>query len=824
MNGKLTPLMQQYWEIKSQHEDKILLFRMGDFYEMFFDDAVKAAPILDIALTSRNKSQGIDVPMCGVPHHSIAGPINKLLRAGLKVAICDQVEDPAQAKGIVKRAVTRVVTPGVIYDPDELEATASIFVACVVFGWEISLVDTTTGACFFACDLNESQVQFLLDQYRPKELLLDPEIKPSFVFSSELMVTRLDAVQNKEAKNSREIIRDYVLSLQGNELAKTLKSFEEIKLDGLKLSTTTIRHLEIFETSQREKKGSLFWAVDRTLTPMGGRRQRSLLGNPSGDLKTIQERLDAVQWFFERAELRVDIRRLLRNLGDLERKIAKLSNPLCNARDLSALAASLQTILEIRDLVLPASQGEAQYHLGGSEKIIQRIKANLRDELPVSVREGGMIREGVSSELDEYIRLATHAQQALAELEARERGASGIQSLKVKFNNIFGYSIEVTHANRSKVPAHFIRKQTLANAERYITEELTALEQKILSAEQKRREMEYRYFNELRLWALDRSQALFKIAYSIASLDVHQGLAELAFERGYVRPEILAFTESLELTASRHPVIEQLGLEKFIPNDIVLGRGECILLTGPNMAGKSTLMRQVALTVLLAHCGSFVPASQAKLPLMDQIFTRIGASDHLTAGLSTFMVEMVETAQIVSQATGNSLVILDEIGRGTSTFDGMSLAQAILEHFSQNTGSWTFFATHYQELTGLESKWPTIKNFHMAIREYKGSLVFLRKLTRGAASKSYGIQVAKQAGLPVSITERAHQVLREIELQSKAVVQDQLPLFAGAMVAAADGGDARRSAFVDELKGLQIDGLTPLEALNKLSQWQRTLS
>jgi DNA mismatch repair protein MutS len=820
-----TPLMQQYWDIKAQHMDKILLFRMGDFYEMFFDDAIKAAPLLNIALTSRSKVQGQEVAMCGVPFHSIGPQINKLLGHGLKVAICDQVESAQaakEAKKIVKRAVTRVVTPGMVYDPETLDQTLSNFVVAVIkYGestFSLAALDASTGEMLNDDNLSRGELASWIEKLSPQEFVVPEQNTIPFPTTKLLTVRKL-----KDLQEVTQFLVDYARETQGEEIIKVLRPPETLVKDFLKLSPQTLRHLEIFKRTDGETELSLFWALDLTKTPMGARLLRKRLGTPFRDLTAIKVQFDRVEFFLKDSQLRAKAREKLAAVGDLERKVARLSNPLCNSRDLKSLGLALEAStllwneLEALSKCFPANLDKAKLTCRGIQKTLQ-------DELPHSTREGGLVRPGVNSILDEYVDLDTHAQARLTELEFKERTNSGIASLKIKYNSVFGYSFEVTKTNLEKVPAHFVRRQTMAQGERYITAELSDLEQKILSAQQKRHELEFQIFNDLKHKIIVDAQNFLSLSTYIAEIDLALSFAELAAQQKYVRPEFV--DEEIELVESRHPVLEKSLKEPFIPNDITLRKSNCLLLTGPNMAGKSTLMRQVALISLMAHCGSFVPAASAKLPLLRQIFTRIGAQDNVAQGLSTFMVEMTETAEIIRSATSDSLVILDEIGRGTSTYDGMSLAQAVLEHFISNVKSYTFFATHYHELTDLAGEYPEIVNGHMSIKEHKGQLIFLRKLAAGAANRSYGIDVAKQAGLPESVTKQAQIILDGLVQKPHEIQSRQLSLepLEEATKEPQLQFPEKLLSVTEEIKKMVINSITPIEALNHLSRIQAQLS
>lgn len=824
-----TPLMKQYWDIKSLHADKILLFRMGDFFEMFFDDAVKAAPVIGLALTSRNKKGGDETPMCGMPHHSVATPINKLLAAGFKVAICDQIEDPKQAKGLVRRAVTRVLTPGMVYDLDTLDGARAHYLA----GFDdkaVALLDTTTGEAFWVPVAGPREVKRLLEVLPVAEVILSEKEAAAFLENEKRWPVSVhenlsaeDRLLPANAPTAAARVLDYVSSLSNGELLRTVQPFAERRLENrLHLSPTVIRHLEIFETYRGEGSGSLFHAVDRTKTSAGSRLLRQWLSFPLTEPAQITRRWDELQSWRERpAELK-RLREILGNMGDIERRLGKIPLPTCTGRDLLALSESVTaglSALEVAGLKAPSSSDLAA--------LAWKIRDTLVEDPPLSTKQGHLIRKGVSSELDELIELSTDAHSLLARMEAEEREKTGISSLKIRYNNVFGYYIEITHTHKDKVPSRYQRKQTLANAERYCTDELIELERKVLSAQTRRNEMESEIFEALRREILALGPNLLGLARQCSELDVQTALAWLSLERNFSRPR-LSKDGALRVKASRHPVVEQSVGKEFVANDVELDARQCLLLTGPNMAGKSTLMRQVALMALLAQAGSFVPAAEAELPLFDAIYTRIGASDQLSEGLSTFMVEMTETAAMLKAATERSLVILDEVGRGTSTFDGMCLAHSILEHLLSDVRCLTLFATHYHELTQLEPLWPQIKNAHMTVSDRGGEIRFLHTLTRGPAMKSYGVQVAELAGLPATVTRRAKQLLKDIEARQKAA-GGQLSLMAMEPVPADEASNEfeaekmrRLESFVREIRDLAIPSLTPLEALNRIARWQES--
>ncbi len=824
----LTPLMKQFWEIKSLHADKVLLFRMGDFFEMFYDDAETAAPIMGIALTSRNKNSEEKTPMCGVPHHSIGPQINKLLKAGLKVAICDQLEDAALAKGLVKRGVTRILSPGLVFDPDTLDEATSNYIASFDDG-SVSFIDASTLEAFsYQLDVKKSPQlrDSLIRALGPVEVVLSS--------SQELTITDLgfvvsrcdiDATATSSEKFLSQIrLKKYLGQMQANDQILNIE-FDLRELAGrMQLSQNTVRSLEVFENYQREAKGSLFHAIDRTKSSAGRRCLKAWLRFPLMQKSAIENRLDQVQALVESLELK-NLRTAISRIGDIERRISKISSPNVSPRDILSLCDSLAAGIESSSLSVQKVWSDQD--LSQARLTIEIILTRINEEAPIHLKNGNVIKSGVSKELDECIRLSTNSQDLLLQLEARERELTGIHSLKVRFNNIFGYYIEITNTHKEKVPVdRYERKQTLAGSERYMTKELSEIETKVLGAQAKRIELEANLFEDVRRRVLNTAPVLLKLARDWAEMDVLSSLAQLALEQDYKRPQFIAWDKNLNLSikASRHPVIEQNLKVPFKANDIHLGLNDCLLLTGPNMAGKSTLMRQLAITSLLAQMGSFVPCESAEIPIFDQIFTRIGANDFLSEGLSTFMVEMKEAAEILANATPQSLVILDEIGRGTSTYDGMSLAQSILEHLLTHANCVTLFATHYHELTNLASSFPNLKNAHMRVSEVNGEVRFLHTLTQGAASKSYGIHVAKLAGLPKTLTSRAADILHQLEQPKFADNTAQLN-FALSMPNS-DMDDAIRPVqdFLENMKNLSLEKMTPIEAMMLLAQMQTKLT
>lgn len=778
--NKLTPLMQQYWQIKNQHTDKILLFRMGDFYEMFHDDAKIAAPILNIALTSRNKKSEDETPMCGVPHHSIAGPIGKLLAAGRRVAICDQLEDPETAKGIVRRGVTRILSPGMVYDPENLEQKTANYVAAFDEKF-VSYLEASTGETFYFETENAAAAFGLLALLRPTELVVtraqDQNFRAELTALNIATLTRFDALETewpaRFSTRSESAFRllTYATQMQGPKLLATLRAFENRQLSTrLQLSKNVLKHLEIFQSYRAEERGSLFYAINRTRTSAGARLLKSWLSLPLLKAAEIDQRLSEVEyWVRKPADLKI-VRRTLDDMGDIERRLGKIAYSNCHVRDLNALRQSLEVGLAIKDFCPEFNREEFE----AVRNTVDSIRSQIVEEAPLQMKNGGYIRRSVRADLDELIKLSEESQTLLLELEAREREATGISSLKIRYNNVFGYYLEVTNTHREKVPDHYKRKQTLANAERYVTQELHELESKILSSRERRIALEEQMFQALRDLILSAAPLLSSAAEKFARLDIVTSAAWLAIEQKYVRPQ-WSTDQTIELVGSRHPVVEQEVQQSFVSNSIRLQQGQCLLLTGPNMAGKSTLMRQVAVTAIMAQIGFFVPAKSAILPIFKQIYTRIGASDQLSEGLSTFMVEMKETAELLRGASPDTLVVLDEVGRGTSTYDGMSLAQSILEFLLKESRAYTFFATHYHEMTKLSDQFKQIHNAHMSIAEKGHDIQFLYTLKQGPANRSYGIQVARLAGLPNSVVERAQMLLKSHEVQSRDAVD--LPLF-----------------------------------------------
>lgn len=814
---KLTPMLQQYLEIKEQHKDTILFYRMGDFYEMFFEDAEIASKILSITLTSRNnKSDAPKVPMCGIPFHAAQGYLAKLVQAGRRVAICEQVENPAEAKGIVKREVVRIISPGVVTEDGLLDDKSNNYICAlsrkehggqILYG--ISFLEATTGEFFVGEFFDETgSAEAILDQLTrltPSEILIsDSEIdnchdlldnarlllpalcvtrQPAslFQFSSlreQLLnhfgVSTLDGygcTSFTQGIIAAGVLFNYLLDSQKTSLTHIIRltplSIETV----LQIDDASRRNLELTQTIIGGKReGSLLSVLDETCTPMGARMLKNNLLFPLQDLGRINSRLAAVSFFYQNSGHRRNLRELLSTVYDLERLTSRMILGTGNGRDMLAMKHSigqLPKILQIISTVEVERVRKIADELDPLENLHKLIESSINPEAPITLRDGNLIREGYHEELDELIAIQRDGKQTIARLEMSERESSGIAKLKVGFNKVFGYYFEVSKLQAENIPDHYIRKQTLVNAERFITPELKEFENKILGAEERRLELEYQLFIEIRNSIVAESHRLLHTGRLLAQLDVLCSLAEVAQRYNYCRPHITE-DNTITITEGRHPVIERsLPAGRFVPNDVHLDQNsqQLLIITGPNMAGKSTVLRQTALIVLLAQMGSFVPAAQAHITIVDKIFTRVGAMDDLRRGQSTFMVEMSETANILNNATPRSLVILDEIGRGTSTYDGLSIAWAVAEDLVQKNeqGVKTMFATHYHELTDLARTHDRVRNFSIAVREWNDSIIFLHKLIEGGANRSYGIQVAALAGVPSQVVERAEEILHNIE-------------------------------------------------------------
>ena len=857
----LTPMLRQYTGIKGEYPDAILFFRMGDFYEMFFDDARTASRILGITLTARGTYNGEKVPMCGIPHHASKSYISRLVGSGLKVAVCEQAEDPKSSKGIVKREVIRVVTPGSIVDEGDVDDGSNLYMAAISRGDEsygLAHVDLSTGEFRVTEVRSWNEALDELGRIDPAELLI-PERK-HVSEQKELSDYRVEILEEDsfDPRMAESLLKEQlgVRSLAGfgcqdmsegivaagalvHYLQDTQKgSLEHIKEivsyrigDFMFLDESTCAHLELLKTMRRQSvKGSLFQILDRTMTPMGTRLLKKWIVYPLTNIDKIRDRLGAVSCFRDDPILREEIRGQLKGIYDLGRLRGRIAMGRANARDLLALKTSIRRLPFIKHALSSSTStllSEIVSKLDTLHDIAQLIDETIHEDPPVSIKDGGIIKEGYDDELDSLISLSRDGKSWMAEFAASEQEKTGISRLKVGFNKVFGYYIEISRANLHLVPPDYIRKQTLVNAERYITEPLKAKEQQVLRAEEKRVELEFEIFDRIRIMVALENQRIKGTAEFIAEIDAFGGLAETADMNNYTCPEVNEGAD-IDIVDGRHPVIElTVKDEDFVPNDIHLDSGEqqVLIITGPNMAGKSTILRQTALTVLMAQMGSFVPASKAAIGVVDRIFTRVGASDDLARGQSTFMVEMNETANILRHGTPKSLVILDEIGRGTSTYDGLSIAWAVAEslHDREGKGVRTLFATHYHELTELVATKQRVKNFNIAVREWNDQIIFLRKLVPGGTSRSYGIQVARIAGLPESVIRRAREILNNLE--GGELDETGRPSLAHTMPEEGEDDIVQLSLFrsqdrklIDWICGLDISSMTPLEALTELNQ------
>ncbi|GIW39619.1 MAG: DNA mismatch repair protein MutS [Candidatus Binatia bacterium] len=829
---KLTPMLRQYLRWKREFPDALLFFRLGDFYELFFEDAERAAELLDLALTTRNRNEENPVPMCGVPYHAAQPYIARLLAAGLKVAICEQVEDPSEAKGLVAREVVRVVTPGTVTEEECLDPKRPNYLAALFREgdeWSLALVDVSTGETRHTCGEGEARLRDELARCLPAELLVpegETPCVPGPWVSTVLAREFFDETRGggwlaekgieRVGPGTRAAFGAVLRYLERTHRAglSHLRAPVDEGRGVLRVDEATQKNLELLRTGRGEFRGSLLWVLDRTETPMGGRLLRRWLLAPLVDAGAIGARLDAVEFALERPGWREEIRETLRGLGDLERLSGRLASGRVVPRDLLGLAGSLERIETLAGHLaaaepLPPLLAACRSRLDALPELRARIRAALSEE------PGETIRTGYHAEVDELRELARSGKARIGELEAAERKRTGIASLKIRYNQVFGYTIEVTKPNLHLVPPDYRRKQTLAGAERFVTPVLEEYERKVLGAEQKLLALERELFGELVASAARHEREIAASAAALAELDVLLGLAAVAEARRYVRPQLVE-ERVVEIRDGRHPVVEAvLPPGAFVPNDCRLDPEErqIVVVTGPNMAGKSTYLRQVALTVLLAQMGSFVPASEARIGVVDRLFTRVGASDNLAAGESTFMVEMRETATILSELGERSLAILDEIGRGTSTFDGISIAWAVAEFLHDSPKRpLVLFATHYHELVELARHKPRIRNASVAVKEWKGDVVFLHRIVDGPANRSYGIEVARLAGVPSAVVERAREVLARLEREgtSRTAPPRQLALF-----------DGRAEELRENLARLDVTKLTPLEALLRLEELSR---
>lgn len=862
--AKTTPMIQQYLSIKEQYPDAILFYRMGDFYEMFFEDAQRASKVLEIALTSRNKNDDVPIPMCGVPFRAAQSYIARLISKGFKVAICDQIEDPAKAKGLVKRDVVRVVTAGTVLENELLEEKKDNFILALARQGNtcgMAHLDISTGRFRLTETRDVRQLVDEVLRIAPAEIIVpesfqtDTVVQPMMQSLADLAIAQLEdrlfapsegrerllrqlgvlnlegfgCEDRKAAVGAAGALLDYVQQTQKQGLTHLSRLESYFLEDFLRIDDLSCRNLELSgNIRDGSRRGTLLEVLDRTVTAMGGRLLSHWLRYPLMDAVQIEDRLEAVEQALQNQGESRQVRQQLDGVYDLERLTARLSMGHGNARDLLALRHSLAQLPEICDLtdqfespLLPCDMDLQPF-----QELVDLIGRSIREDAPPTIHEGGLIQKGYNAELDDLIAIAQDGKGWLANLEREERERTGIQTLKVRFNKVFGYYIEVPKARGESVPDHYVRKQTLVNAERFITDTLKTFETKVLGAEEKRAQLEYEIFCDIRGQAQQRQQLIQQAARYIARLDCLLNLAIVANDNDYCRPQ-LNDTGLLLIGDGRHPVVEKtIAGERYVPNTIEMDNQEkqIHIITGPNMAGKSTVLRQVALTVIMAHMGSFVPAHKAKICQVDRIFTRVGALDNLSQGQSTFMVEMQETANILNNATGASLVVMDEIGRGTSTFDGLSIAWAVAEylHDYKDIGVKTLFATHYHELTELAKDHVRVQNYNIAVKEWNDDIIFLRKLVDGGTNRSYGIQVARLAGIPSSVIQRAKKVLFEIENRN----QDE-PLTIPEKSPQKPHGHQQMALFrppadvvAERLRYLNVEKMTPIEALNCLHELQ----
>ncbi|MCK4577059.1 DNA mismatch repair protein MutS [candidate division WOR-3 bacterium] len=858
---KITPLLKQYFKVKSEYEDSILLFRMGDFYETFFKDAEIASSVLNIALTSRAHGKDNRIPLAGIPVKAADNYITKLIKAGLKVAICEQLEDPALAKGIVKRDVVEVITPGTVTNPNILDSGKNIFLAAISsdgkgkFG--LSYCDLSTGD-FFIEELSFNEILDELKRIEPGELLVSEN--DDYPFFDEFILTPLSEIEFqygyaleklKEHFNVKTLdgfgveelnlgisaagaILNYLNSTQKRKLKHIKKLMRSDLSNMLILDNSTVRNLELIKRFDGTTEGTLFSVLNETVTPMGTRYLRMTLLKPFYKLKNIKERLSAVDELYKKNLKVKTIRKILKSVSDIERLIVRIATERANARDLIQLKDSLSKIPTVKEEIREFSSEileQIKKEMIDFSDVVKLISNAIVDSPPLKITEGGMIKDGFNEELDKTRDIVAKGKDWIVNLEREERDKTNITSLKVRYNSVFGYFIEVTKSNLKHVPDNYIRKQTLSNCERFITPELKEYETKVLGSEEKIKSMEYNIFSEIRTKVSQRVEEIQNTAKAIALLDLLLCFAFLSIRNKYSKPTVNN-SDEIFISEGRHPVVEtMIEKETFIPNDSYLdGNGNQILIiTGPNMSGKSTYLRQVGLIIIMAQMGCFVPVKEAKIGVVDRVFTRIGASDDLSRGVSTFLAEMIETANILNNATKKSLVILDEVGRGTSTFDGLSIAWSVCEflHNNPTVHPKTLFATHYHELTELEEILRGVKNYNVSVKRWEDKIIFLRKVVPGGADESYGVDVARLAGLPKQVINRAREILFELEekemkdLSKKRKVlaqngiltkEEQLSLFS-----------PPENIIYEELKNLDITALTPIDALNLLNEWKKRL-
>lgn len=837
----VTPAMAQFYDIKEQYPDSILFFRMGDFYEMFGDDALTASKILGIALTCRNKSSENQIPLCGIPYHSYMPYLVKLLKAGKKVAICEQLEDPKMVKGVVKRGVTRVVTPATAIEDEAVVTFDNNFLISLYAELDkvyMAAVDVTTGETYLKTLPVDTLEENTLGM-EAKEVIANIDVdinnipvtirNPGKHYNTALnrVLTHYSVTSEKalfiEDKGyiwALAMILDYL-----DDLILTTKLMLPVTLnddDNLIIDSVAASTLEL-TNSTAGKDNTLFYILNQTSTPMGARFLKNTITRPLRNTAQINTRLDIVEYFINNPSFLGTVKGLLSNIFDIERITSRLISGRATPKDLIWLKLSIKNIPELDAMLQSVPDIFAKYKLNSQEELYFLIEKSINDEPPAAIKDGGIIKSGYNSHVDELRDIKHNGKSLILEIEERERKTTGISQLKIGYNKVFGYYFEVSRINASKMPAYFERKQTLANSERFITEELRELENKILNAEEKLADIEYSLFQDIRKYAAGRAENLRQLAKLIAEIDTIAAFADISIKNNYCRPKIIE-NGIINIKEGRHPVVENKSKNAFVPNDFYLDNDEnrLLIITGPNMSGKSTYLRSCALIAVMAHCGCFVPADMAEIPLLDRIFTRVGASDNLSRGESTFMVEMVETANILKNATKNSLIILDEIGRGTSTFDGISIAWAVAEHILNNIGAKTLFATHYFELTEIGEKGKGAQNYTVSVEEWNNEVIFLRKVIKGTADKSYGIYVGKMAGLPENVIKRANEVLSDLENHEDiALMQEkeqpkQKQRFVQPILVFDDSHPV-----IDELKSMDIDNITPIQAMQILSDLKK---
>ncbi len=864
----MTPMMEQYFEIKEKYKDYLLFYRLGDFYEMFFDDAIVASRALELTLTGRDCGEAERAPMCGVPFHAVETYIGRLIEQGFKIAICEQMEDPAAAKGLVKRDVIRVITPGTVIESNLLSDKKNNYLCALYLGefeYGVCFCDVSTAEIYatsFSGSNMDARLLNELGTYSPAEVISNLGAS-KFKDIAEFIKSRLGAMLNDNQPSRFELdtcservkaqfeatlreddmsdrpmvcavgaMLDYIRDTQKKDIGYINKL--NVYSDGqyLEMDVNTRRNLELTESMRsKEKKGTLLWVLDKTRSSLGARLLRKWVEHPLITPSAIVKRQNAVEEFYNNFMLREQVSELLDNVLDLERLITKIVYGSANAKDLRAVASTIKILPELKELLSGCRSDEMRRiygELDTLEDICDLIERSIDEEPPFSVREGGMIKKGFDARVDEFRTIVEHGDEWREQIAEREREETGIKNLKVGYNKVFGFYIEVTRSQYEMVPDRYIRKQTLANCERYITEELKEMEAKVLGASDKLCSLEYELFCEIRATVADNSTRIQKTAALLSETDVYYSLATVAAKNRYVRPEITS-SDEIDVRDGRHPVVEQFVKDSyFVPNDTMLNMttDRLLLITGPNMAGKSTYMRQVALIVLMAQMGSFVPAAEATVGIVDKIFTRVGASDDLASGQSTFMLEMNEVAYILKNATRKSLIIYDEVGRGTSTFDGMSIARAIVEYTAgRRIGAKTLFATHYHELTSMEKEFDGIVNYNIAAKKRGDSITFLRKIVRGSTDDSYGIEVAKLAGLPNEVIKRAKEILATVEESAKNIkLTDREEKSVEKDDTLITFEDCINDQIIEELKKVDINTLSPYECMTFLFDLKKRLN